>query len=291
MLEVYERAYKICQMLQCWLLSTSTSTKLHRDCGITVCTIKRKVILSNVKQKCGPLPLGSAVNLNKFNLIEIELFIKMLYGVWSSLQPDHERNKSPRRMQVSPPARNDYRSPIWNVLRSLISFLSLPRISTKNFPYIKGKIDWSIRINYSSVNFKWTQDFLSCQWFDRRGQCFFEKYRSCRISLKQRVSLWVLWHGWKLRWIELSCVRRPTSQEMNCKISEESRKRTFPIRTLCMYDSLFVIYTVLRAINRSCTNVTRCPLHRNRRKAKNYHGQYLLQKGNLVKLFVNRQEI
>ena len=46
--------------------------------------IKRKVILSNVKQKCGPLPLGSAVNLNKLNLIEIELFIKMLYGIWSS---------------------------------------------------------------------------------------------------------------------------------------------------------------------------------------------------------------
>ena len=38
--------------------------------------IKRKVILSNVKQKCGPLPLGSAVDLNKLNLIEIELFIK-----------------------------------------------------------------------------------------------------------------------------------------------------------------------------------------------------------------------
>ena len=55
---------------------------------------------------------GSAVNLNKLNLIEIELFIKMLYGVWSSLQPDHETNKSPHRMQVSPPARNDDRSPI-----------------------------------------------------------------------------------------------------------------------------------------------------------------------------------
>ena len=64
------------------------------------------------KKKCRPLPLGSAVNLNKLNLIEIELFIKMLYGVWSSLQPDHETNKSPRRMQVSPPARNDDRSPI-----------------------------------------------------------------------------------------------------------------------------------------------------------------------------------
>ena len=61
--------------------------------------IKRKVILSNVKQKCGPLPLGSAVNLNKLDLIEIELFIKILCGVWSSLQPDHETNKSPPRMQ------------------------------------------------------------------------------------------------------------------------------------------------------------------------------------------------
>ena len=66
---------------------------------------------------------GSAVNLNKLNLIEIELFIKMLYGVWSSLQPDHETNKSPRRMQVSSPARNDDRSPIWSIWRPLISFL------------------------------------------------------------------------------------------------------------------------------------------------------------------------
>ena len=31
----------------------------------------------------------------------------MLNSVWSSLQPDHEINKSPRRMQASPPARND----------------------------------------------------------------------------------------------------------------------------------------------------------------------------------------
>ena len=33
------------------------------------------------------------------------------------------RNKSPRRMQVSPPARNDDRSPIWKIWRPLISFL------------------------------------------------------------------------------------------------------------------------------------------------------------------------
>ena len=74
--------------------------------------IKRKVILSNVKQKCGPLSPGSAVNLNKLNITEIELLIKMLYAIWSSLQPDHETNKSRRLMQVSPPARNDDRSPI-----------------------------------------------------------------------------------------------------------------------------------------------------------------------------------
>ena len=47
---------------------------------------------------------ASRMNLNKLNLIEIELFIKMLYGVWSFLQPYHETNKSPRRVQVSPSA-------------------------------------------------------------------------------------------------------------------------------------------------------------------------------------------
>ena len=55
-----------------------------------------------IKWKVSP---GSAVNLNKLNLTETELFIRMLYGDWSSLQPDHETNKSPRRMQVNPPAR------------------------------------------------------------------------------------------------------------------------------------------------------------------------------------------
>ena len=62
--------------------------------------------------KMWALPPESVVNLNNLNLIEIELFIKMLYGVWSSLQPDHETNKSPRWIQVSPLARHDDRSPI-----------------------------------------------------------------------------------------------------------------------------------------------------------------------------------
>ena len=37
---------------------------------------------------------------------------------------------------------------------------------TKDFPYIKGKIHRSIGINYSYVNFKWTQVFLCYQSFD-----------------------------------------------------------------------------------------------------------------------------
>ena len=60
----------------------------------------------------------------------------------------------------------------------LLYIFSLPRISTKEFPYIKGKIDRSTGINYSSVNFKWTQVFLCCQSFDRRGQWIFKKDKS-----------------------------------------------------------------------------------------------------------------
>ena len=64
------------------------------------------------------------MNLNKLNLIEIELFIKMLYGVWSSLQPDHETNKSPRRMQVSlqPGTMTGRRSETFEDLLYLYSF-------------------------------------------------------------------------------------------------------------------------------------------------------------------------
>ena len=127
---------------------------------LNYCTIERKVILSNVKPKCRPLPPGSAVNLNKLNLIEIELFIKMLYGVWSSLQPDHEQTnlRAGCKSALQPGTMTGRRSQTFE--HSYI--FSLPRIRTKDFRYIKGKIDRSIGINYSSVNFKWTQVFL-CQ--------------------------------------------------------------------------------------------------------------------------------
>ena len=111
-----------------------------------------------------------------------------------------------------------------------ISYIfSLPRISTKDFRYIKGKIDRSIGINYSYVNFKWTQVFLCYQSFDTLGardySCAvsgfgqvsqrsmnFLKIQSYKISLNQRVSLWC--YGWELRWRELGCVWRSSSQEI-----------------------------------------------------------------------------
>ena len=90
--------------------------------------------------------------------------------VFSTTRPWNKQISAPDASQPSSQER-------WQVadLKHLKTsyIFSLPKISTKDFPYIKGKIDRSTGINYSSVNFKWTQDFLCCQSFDRRGQWFF----------------------------------------------------------------------------------------------------------------------
>ena len=84
--------------------------------------------------------------------------------VFSTTRPWNKQISAPDASQPSSQER-------WQVadLKHLkISYIfSLPRISTKDFPYIKEKINWSIGINYSSVDFKWTQVFLCCQSFDR----------------------------------------------------------------------------------------------------------------------------
>ena len=125
--------------------------------------------------------------------------------VFSTTRPWNKQISAPDANQPSSQER-------WQVtdLKHLKTsyIFSLPRISTKDFPYIKEKIDWSIGINYSSVDFKWTQVFLVASRLIAEVNEFFGSYR---ISLNQRVSLW---YGWELRWIELGCVRRPTSQEM-----------------------------------------------------------------------------
>ena len=117
---------------------------------------------------------------------------------------------------------------------------SLPRISTKDFPYVKEKIDWSIGINYKSDDFKWTQVFLCCQSFDRRCKWIFSKVRVIQDKSKPtRVAM--IWLRVKVNRTRL-CTAVHFARN---KISEESRKRTFPVQTLCMYDSLFVIYIAL----------------------------------------------
>ena len=215
MLQVYESAYplyvvtyKICQMLQSWdkLLSASVSTEIHRDFGITVQSSGEW--FCPMSNKTAGLFICSEFKQIKLNWIVHQNALWRL--VFSTTRPWCKQISAPDASR--PPARNDDRSPIWKQKHLKTSdIFSLPRISTKDFPYIKGKIDRSIGINYSSVNFKWTQVFLCYQSFDRRGQWIFIKYRSYKISLNQRVSLW---YGWELRWIELGCVRRPTSQEM-----------------------------------------------------------------------------
>ena len=126
------------------------------------------------------------MNLNKLNLTEIELFIKMLYGVWSSLQPDHETNKSPHRMQVSPPARNDDRSPIWNIWRPHI--FSLQRIRTKDFPYIKEKIDCRSESTTHLSSLNWPNSFFVASRLIAEVNEFFKKYGS---KLTRVAMIWL----------------------------------------------------------------------------------------------------
>ena len=94
--------------------------------------------------------------------------------VFSTTRPWNKQISAPDASQPS----SQERWQVADLKHFKISYIfSLPRISTKDFPYIKGKIDWSIGINYSSVDFKWTQVFLCCQSFDRRGQWNFLKIR------------------------------------------------------------------------------------------------------------------
>ena len=142
--------------------------------------------------------------------------------VFSTARPWNKQISAPDASQPSSQER-------WQVadLKHLKTsyIFSLPRISTKDFPYVKEKIDWSIGINYSSVDFKWTQVFLVASRLIAEVNEFFGSFR---ISLNQRVSLW---YGWELRWIELGCALRKKWNKISVRPG--------------MYDSLFVIYTSL----------------------------------------------
>ena len=148
MLKVYEGAYrlyvvtyKIYQMLQSWdkLLSSGTS-EIHRDCGITVrssgewfCAMSNR-ICSEFKQ----------IELNWNRIVHQNALWSL---VFSTTRPWNKQISAPNASQPSSQER-------WQVadLKHLKTsyIFSLPRISSKDFPYIKGKIDRSTGINYSS---------------------------------------------------------------------------------------------------------------------------------------------
>ena len=179
MLQVHERAYrlyvftyKISQMLQSWdkLFSAGTSTKHfivtvelsdQAESDFVQCQTKMRAFASRI---CSEF---KQIELNWNRIVHQNALWSL---VFSTTRPWNKQISAPYTSQPSSQER-------WQVadLKHLkISYIfSLPRISTKDFPYIKGKIDRSIGINYSSVNFKWTQVFLCCQSFDRRGQWIF----------------------------------------------------------------------------------------------------------------------
>ena len=90
--------------------------------------------------------------------------------VFSTTRPWKKQISAPDASQ--PPSQERWQVDDLKHLKTSYTF-SLQRIRTKDFPYIKEKIDWSIGINYSSVEFKWTQFFRCCQSFDGRDQWIF----------------------------------------------------------------------------------------------------------------------
>ena len=208
MLQVHERAYrlyvfayKICQMLQSWdkLFSAGTSTKHfivtvelsdQAESDFVQCQTKMRAFASRI---CSEF---KQTELNWNRIVHQNALWSL---VFSTTRPWNKQISSPDANQPSSQER-------WQVTD--LTHFCLPRIHTKDFPYVKENIDWSIGINYSSVDFKGTQVFLVASRLIAEVNEFFGSYR---IIINQRVSLW---YGWELRWIELGCVRRPTSQEM-----------------------------------------------------------------------------
>ena len=138
--------------------------------------------------------------------------------VFSTTRPPNKQISAPGASQPSSQER-------WQVAdlkhfkTSYIFFL--PRISTKDFPYIKGKIDRSTGINYSSVNFKWTQVFLCCQPFNRRGQWIFLKIQVIQDKSKP-THVAMMWLRVKVNRIRLCAPVHFSRNEIKYQKSREN---------------------------------------------------------------------
>ena len=234
---------RICQMLQSWdkLLSSSTSTEIHRDCGITddqaksdfvQCQTKMRAFVSRICSEFKQVELNWNVVVHQNALWSLVFSTTRPWNKQISA-PDASQPSSQERWQVA------YLKHLWRP-----HIFSLPRISTKDFPYIKGKTDRSIGTNYRSVNFQWTQPrgpkSLPVVW-SQRSMNFLKIQVIQGKSQPTRVAM--IWLRVKVNRTRLCTAVHLARNEI--KRSEESRKRTFPVQTLCMYDSLFVIYIAL----------------------------------------------
>ena len=159
--------------------------------------------------------------------------------VFSTTRPWNKQISAPDASQPSSQER-------WQVadLKHLKTsdIFSLPRISTKDFPYIKGKIDWSIGINYSSVNFNRPKFFLLPVVWSQRSMNFLKIQVIQAKSKPRRVAM--IWLRVKMNRTRLCTAALFGRNEIKYEKSRESGLFQY-ILNACKIAGLFVIYTVL----------------------------------------------
>ena len=125
----------------------------------------------------------------------------------------------PRKKQISAPDASQPSSIYerWQVAElnhlKTSDIFSLPRISTKDFNFLvwKGRLTDRLESTIALSVLNGPKSFFVASRLIAEVNEFLKNTGHTGQRLNQRVSLW---YGWELRWIELGCVRRPTSQEM-----------------------------------------------------------------------------
>ena len=110
--------------IKCFIVETSCyRLVLWLNFIVTVELLYDQVESDFVQRQTTMRAFASRIELDWNRIVHQNALWIRVFSTRALLKPDHETNKSPHRMQVSPPARNDDRSPIWNIWRPLISFL------------------------------------------------------------------------------------------------------------------------------------------------------------------------
>ena len=147
---------------------------------------------------------------------------------------------------------------------------SVLRISTKDFNFLVSKGRLADRLESTTA----LSVINGPKSFFVAGRLIAEVYEFLNIQVIQAKSkpmcVAMIWLRVKVNRTRLWTAAHFARNEIKYQKSRESGLFQYILYT-CTISCL----SVYRSINRRFTNVTRCPLHRNRRKAKNYHGQYL----------------